>query len=432
MPWAFRNCGWSLNESMCVSVGDREVNGTAAVKIANTAEELARHQASLHERIEGACDFFRVTEEAQSQQLMSGGALAGTVTAAVLVCIIVAVLLYVMLARSTEPESTGNGNTQQRSMGGSDAFSNPIYDAPTARFAANQLSDDDPYHDLASNLAAWDLRDDLAGEENPYGNLGALVSEYNTQKRSVGGSDTFSNPMYDAPTARIAANQLSDDGPCRDLASNLAAWDMRDDLAGDENPYGNLDALVSEYNGPKALWGRPAENVTRKPSNDGLDGDLASRDEEFWAGTETVGDAAAERYPTAVPSTGVSFGKRQLRTGTDGWDGYNEQDQGVHIVGERVQSSGQSIIKLLSHTQANPLFDGHDESHTDDHDFKNVGFGGHLFKRKTTSLTSSQRRQKVLKKRSLQQSDEVTVNNNYNRGAKDDAGLQGIIMTYDL
>ena len=99
-----------------------------------------------------------------------------------------------------------------------------------------------------------------------------------------------------------------------------------------------------------------------------------------------------------------------------------------HIVGERVPNSGQSILKMQSRTQDNPLSDGPEESHTDDHGFKNVGFGENMFKRKTASLTSSQRRQKVLKKRSLQQSDEDTVNNNYNRAvdrAKDDAGQQG-------
>ena len=415
MPWAFRNCGWSLNESLCVSVGNRKVNGTAAVKVAHTAEEHARHKASLHERDEGACDFFRVPEEAPSQALMSGGVLAGTVTAALLVCIIVAVLLYVMRARnhsvdddelSNKPESSGNAIVQRRSMGGSNVFPNPAYDAPTVRarlagFVTSQPSDGDPYLDLASNLASWDMRDELADDETPYGDLDTLVSEYNNRH---------------APTAN--------------------AVDRHGDVAANDSLYG--DIVDPSETVEHAAGTTQVEKVTTWPTVS-----------ERWDNAGTVGDAAVERYPTTMPSTDVSYGEKHVRTDRtdrpDNWDGHDEQAQGGHIVGARVQSSGQSIMKLVSRTQSNPLYDGHDvgESGTDGHGFMNAGFGGNLFERKTSSLTSSQRRSKVLKKRSLQQSDEVTVNNNYKSYAKpvsdadaakvhlavdpaeDDAGQQG-------
>ena len=66
IDWEFRHCGWSSNETLCVSIGERQVNGSAAETIAHTPEEHERHKTSLYEREAGACDFFQAASKLRS------------------------------------------------------------------------------------------------------------------------------------------------------------------------------------------------------------------------------------------------------------------------------------------------------------------------------------------------------------------------------
>lgn len=251
--WQFRHCGWSPNESLCVSVGARQVNGSSAETIAHTSEEHAEYEAGLYEREAGACDYFQVPEASQAGP--GAAMIGGASVAALLILLVLALVVYKIRAPyegavDKKYDDPALVIAKIRAAGGSLSMDNPAYDPTPGSGNVGSL--------MTMDEDAWNEGGTMVFGDSPVRRAKPAAKSAKSAKSARSGKKATATLPVEALAARAMQNPLY-----AEPGGTSPSFGLVGGAAG-----GGFARTASSLSFKRASWMTPSSEMAPAPDDD--------------------------------------------------------------------------------------------------------------------------------------------------------------------